>query len=111
MAFELPLVGLLIIQHRDDMIEVLESNRCVNHNSWHSLSSVLVAWISPSDFREREFVHAAQLLHGDLEGVFVGVMLDDVVVHVHQNPDIAQTGVLVSRLVYPHSKEPYLEVN
>lgn len=35
-----------------------------------------------SDFSEGEFVHAAQLLHGDLEGVFVGVVFDDVVIHV-----------------------------
>lgn len=35
-----------------------------------------------SDFGEGEFTHAAQILHGDLEGVFVGVVSDDVVVHV-----------------------------
>lgn len=35
-----------------------------------------------SDFSEDELVQATHLLHGDLEGVFVGVVLDDVVVHV-----------------------------
>lgn len=38
-----------------------------------------------SDFSKGELVHAPQLLHGDLEGVFIGVVSDDVVVHVNQN--------------------------
>jgi len=38
--------------------------------------------ITKSDLSEGEFVHAVQFLHGDLEGVLVGVVFDDVVVHV-----------------------------
>lgn len=45
----------------------------------------------PSDFGEGELVHAPQLLHADLEGVLVGVVPDDVVVHVHQNA-VGDTG-------------------
>lgn len=49
-----------------------------------------------SDFSEGEFVHAAQLLHCDLEGVFIGVVFDDVVVHVDQDTVQRQTRVSVS---------------
>lgn len=42
-----------------------------------------IAGIVQSDLSEGEFAHVAHLLHGDLEGVFVGVVLDDVVIHVH----------------------------
>lgn len=50
-------------------------------------SSTLQFWVMSlppvqSDFSEGEFVHATQLFHGDLEGVFVGIVFDDVVIHV-----------------------------
>lgn len=38
-----------------------------------------------SDLSEGELVHAHQLLHADLEGVLIGVVPDDVVVHVNQD--------------------------
>lgn len=59
-------------------------NHRVNHHS-SSPSSGRPAGLR-SDFGEGELVDAPQLLHGDLEGVFVGVVLDDVVIHVNQNP-------------------------
>lgn len=40
----------------------------------------------PSDLSEGESVRPPDLLHLQLEGVLVGVMLHDVVVHVHQDP-------------------------
>lgn len=51
-----------------------------------SLCSDITPPAVQSDFGEGEFEHAPQLLHGDLEGVFIGVVFDDVVVHVHQDP-------------------------
>lgn len=47
-----------------------------------------------SDFSEDELVHAAQLFHRDLEGVFIGVVFDDVVIHVDQNPVISYMAAL-----------------
>lgn len=41
---------------------------------------------APSDLREGEPVGAGGLLDLQLEGVLVGVVLHDVVVHVHQDP-------------------------
>lgn len=41
---------------------------------------------APSDLGEGEFVQPPGLFDLQLEGVFVGVMLHDVVVHVHQDP-------------------------
>lgn len=46
-----------------------------------------------SDFSEGEFVHAADLLHGDLESVLVGVVFDDVVIHVDQDSLMRQIWV------------------
>lgn len=41
----------------------------------------------PSDLRQRDLVGVCVALDVEDEGVFVGVMLDDVIVHVHQDPD------------------------
>ncbi len=40
-----------------------------------------------SDLRQRDLVGVCVALDVEDEGVFVGVMLDDVIVHVHQDPD------------------------
>lgn len=40
-----------------------------------------------SDLCEGELVHPAHLLHVNLEGVLIRVMLDDVVIHIHKDPD------------------------
>lgn len=45
----------------------------------------------PSDLRQRDLVGVRIALDVEDEGVFVGVMLDDVVVHVHQDPDARDT--------------------
>jgi len=39
-----------------------------------------------SDLRQRDLVGVCVALDVEDEGVFVGVMLDDVIVHVHQDP-------------------------
>lgn len=40
----------------------------------------------PLDLREREPVRPPGFFDLQLEGVFIGVMLHDVIIHVHQNP-------------------------
>lgn len=45
----------------------------------------------PSDLRQSDLVGICVALDVEDEGVFVGVMLDDVVVHVHQDPNAKDT--------------------
>lgn len=44
-----------------------------------------------SDLRQRDLVGVCVVLNVEDEGVFVGVMLNDVVVHVHQDPNTGNT--------------------
>lgn len=54
-------------------------------------SLFVVSTCSPSgqlsDLCQRDLVGVCVALNIEDEGVFVGVMLDDVIVHVHQDPD------------------------
>lgn len=77
MAFLIPLMRLKKKEKNSHGVH----NQRVNHHS-SSPSSGRPAALR-SDFGKGELVHAPQLLHGDLEGVFVGVVLDDVVIHVN----------------------------
>lgn len=50
----------------------------------------------PLDLREREPVRPPGFFDLQLEGVFIGVMLHDVIIHVHQNPERrSKTGLLI----------------
>ena len=51
-----------------------------------SLSSLGVVGGASSDLSEGELERSPGLFHLQLEGVFIGVMLHDIVVHVHQDP-------------------------
>lgn len=62
-----------------------------------SLCSDITPPAVQSDFGEGEFEHAPQLLHGYLEGVFIGVVFDDVVVHVDQDPVWTDVDILTPR--------------
>lgn len=80
---------ICLLQHRDN--KILDSIICkplLLTDPFYSSSIPNVP--VQSDFSEGEFVHATKLLHGDLEGVFIGVVLDDVVIHVDQNPVTGQ---------------------
>lgn len=47
--------------------------------------------VGVSDLRQRDLQRVGVAVDVQDEGVFVGVMLDDVVVHVHQDPETRQT--------------------
>lgn len=51
-----------------------------------SLSLLGVVGGASSDLSEGELERSPGLFHLQLEGVFVGVMLHDIVIHVHQDP-------------------------
>lgn len=53
----------------------------------------------PLDLSEGESVRPPRFLNLQLEGIFIGVMLHDVVVHVHQNPGRGEAGQVYSRLL------------
>lgn len=40
-----------------------------------------------SDLRQRDLVGVCVALNVQDEGIFIGVVLDDVIVHIHQDPD------------------------
>lgn len=96
MAFSIPLIGtsLDIDNHTKTTIiyisDQVHSRWIAVHVNHYSSTSFIIPPSAlddlRSDFGEGEFEHAAQLLHGYLEGVFIGIVFDDVVVHVNQNP-------------------------
>ena len=50
------------------------------------LSLLGVMDVASSDLSEGELERSPRLFHLQLEGVFIGIMLHDIVVHVHQDP-------------------------
>lgn len=51
----------------------------------------------PSDLRQRDLVGVRVAVDVEDEGVFIGVMLNDVIVHVHQDPEKRDASRLASR--------------
>lgn len=59
-----------------------------------------------SDLRQRDLQRLGVTGDVEDEGVFVGVVLDDVVVHVHQDPEARETiSPFWHRPHRPHSKQ------
>lgn len=58
-----------------------------------------------SDLRQRDLQRVLVAVDVQDEGVLVGVVLDDVVVHVHQDPEWRETPIFFTS-VNPRSKQP-----
>lgn len=61
-----------------------------------------------SDLRQRDLQRVGVTVDVEDEGVFVGVVLDDVVVHVHQDPGSRDFSRLWRRTHRPHSKQQFV---